>query len=97
MIKFFTLNLIMDQHMRQIYFLMIPVFAGIITGLFLAFNQEHEDISIQLTKSKLVEGGSPILGSPSAPITIVEWGDYQCTYCYKFHETSLNDIKEKFE
>ena len=82
--------------MRQIYFLMIPVFAGIITGLFLAFNQEHEDISIQLTKSKLVEGGSPILGSPSAPITIVEWGDYQCTYCYKFHETSLNDIKEKF-
>jgi len=32
--------------------------------------------------------GSPILGNPSAPITIVEFGDYQCERCYAwFHET----------
>jgi len=32
--------------------------------------------------------GSPILGDPSAPITIVEFGDYQCEGCYAwFHET----------
>ncbi len=32
--------------------------------------------------------GSPILGDPSAPITIVEFGDYQCTQCYNwFHDT----------
>ncbi len=32
--------------------------------------------------------GSPILGDPSAPITIVEFGDYQCEQCYAwFHET----------
>ncbi len=32
--------------------------------------------------------GSPILGDPSAPITIVEFGDYQCERCYEwFHET----------
>ena len=32
--------------------------------------------------------GSPILGNPSAPITIVEFGDYQCEQCYAwFHET----------
>ena len=32
--------------------------------------------------------GSPILGNPSAPITIVEFGDYQCHQCYNwFHNT----------
>ena len=32
--------------------------------------------------------GSPILGNPSAPITIVEFGDYQCEQCYAwFHNT----------
>ena len=34
------------------------------------------------------ENGSPILGSESAPITIVEFGDYQCEACYAwFHNT----------
>jgi protein-disulfide isomerase len=32
--------------------------------------------------------GSPILGDPSAPLTIVEFGDYQCHQCYNwFHNT----------
>ena len=34
------------------------------------------------------ENGSPILGSENAPITIVEFGDYQCEACYAwFHNT----------
>jgi len=32
--------------------------------------------------------GSPILGNTNAPITIVEFGDYQCHQCYNwFHNT----------
>jgi protein-disulfide isomerase len=35
-----------------------------------------------------LENGSPPLGSESAPITIVEFGDYQCEACYHwFHNT----------
>ena len=31
---------------------------------------------------------SPILGDSNAPLTLVEFGDYQCTFCKKFfHET----------
>jgi len=39
--------------------------------------------------------GSPILGDPSAPITIVEFGDYQCSQCYAwFHETKPAIIQD---
>ena len=35
-----------------------------------------------------LENGSPPLGTESAPITIVEFGDYQCEACYAwFHNT----------
>ena len=35
-----------------------------------------------------LENGSPPLGSENAPITIVEFGDYQCEACYAwFHNT----------
>ena len=34
------------------------------------------------------ENGSPVLGSESAPITIIKFGDYQCEACYAwFHNT----------
>ncbi len=38
--------------------------------------------------SVFTENGSPYLGDPNAPITLVEFGDYQCFFCNKyFHDT----------
>ena len=45
-----------------------------------------------LTPSAIEEGGSPRLGPASAPVTIVEYGDYQCTYCYRFHRDTLPQL-----
>ena len=40
------------------------------------------------TIASFYDNASPILGNPNAPLTLVEFGDYQCTYCKKFfHET----------
>jgi len=40
------------------------------------------------TFSSFVDNASPILGDRSAPLTLIEFGDYQCTFCNKFfHET----------
>ncbi len=72
----------------------IPILIGVGTGIFLSLNvEENEDT---LTIKSLIENGSPILGSSFAPITILEWGDYQCTFCYRFHQTSLNIIYEEY-
>lgn len=49
-----------------------------------------------MTASALSSGGSPALGDPSAPVTILEWGDYQCTYCHLFHRDTLGAIKERY-
>ncbi len=75
---------------------MIPIVIGIITGMFLAFFPESENDSKLLTISKLIENGSPVLGNSNAAITILEWGDYQCTFCYKFHQNTLGIIDNDF-
>ena len=82
--------------MKKIYLFAIPIVIGILTGMFLAFYPQSEDGSKLLTESKLIQNGSPIIGNPSETITIVEWGDYQCTFCYKFHQSTLNTIKQDF-
>lgn len=82
--------------MAQFYLLAIPVLIGIITGMFLVFYPDTETESSLLTTSNLIDGGSPIMGNPNAPITILEWGDYQCTFCYKFHQNTLDTIQENF-
>ena len=41
------------------------------------------------TIASFYDNASPILGDPNAPLTLVEFGDYQCTFCKKFfHETN---------
>ena len=45
-----------------------------------------------------LENGSPSLGSESASITIVEFGDYQCEACYYwFHNTRVSLIDNYIE
>ena len=40
------------------------------------------------TIASFYDNASPILGDMNAPLTLVEFGDYQCTFCKKFfHET----------
>ena len=40
--------------------------------------------------------GSPVLGSPDAPITIIEFGDYQCEMCKRWYHNTRPMIIENF-
>ena len=79
-----------------LYYLSIPIIIGIIVGGLLGTYGINSDNSEIITPAKLIENGSPFLGNPDAPITILEWGDYQCTFCYKFHQETLQIINEDF-
>ena len=80
----------------KLYYLSIPIIIGIIIGGVLSGFMIDSNDSKKITSSKLIENGSPIMGSHNAPITILEWGDYQCTFCYKFHQNTLDIINEDF-
>ena len=75
-------------------------FVVIVIAVVIAFTQyqtgwesSNEMVMEQFLKSQQkaqleLRYGSPILGSESAPVTIVEFGDYQCEACYHwFHNT----------
>lgn len=38
----------------------------------------------------------PMKGDPDAPITIVEFSDFQCPFCAKFHETTLPLLEKNY-
>ena len=78
------------------YYFLIPVIIGIIAGFLAVTGTADNNNSNALTISKLTDNGSPIMGDPDAPITILEWGDYQCTFCYKFHQDTLDIINDEF-
>ena len=56
---------------------------------------ETESINLDMSRSSGTVNtsmGSPVLGSPDAPITIIEFGDYQCPNCKKwFLDSKLMD------
>ena len=79
--------------MKNSYFILIPIIIGITIGVY-AFIIMDEPLESQshLTSNMLTKNGSPIIGKSSADITIVEFGDFQCTFCYKFHQNTLDHL-----
>ncbi len=80
----------------KLYYLAIPIMIGVLVGGVLSEYGVNSNNSEKLTSTKLIENGSPVMGNTNAPITILEWGDYQCTFCYKFHQNTLDIINEDF-
>ena len=81
--------------MKKYYFLTIPAIIAIIFAYYsLVPNETKPDEKI--TTQALILNGSPMMGNPNAPITIVEWGDYQCTFCHKFHQSSKDTLIEEY-
>ena len=44
----------------------------------------------------LTSNSSPVLGSKDAPITVIEFGDYQCFYCHKFFNNTEDAIVKNY-
>lgn len=46
--------------------------------------------------ASLVTPTSPTLGSAKAPVTIVEFSDFQCPFCRKFYNDAYQEIKKTY-
>jgi protein-disulfide isomerase len=60
-----------------------------------AENKEENPKDDTTTVFKVPLGNSPILGSPNALVTIVEFSDFQCPFCSKV-EPTLKSIRDKY-
>lgn len=62
--------------------------------------KEYNESQGEANKPKLVEGDftddDAVLGDEDAPVTIVEFSDYECPFCAAFYNGALVDIKKKY-
>ena len=86
-----------NNSVKKYVFIIIPVVAvSIGLGVFVFSQEESRQKAVVNESSKLILGGSPILGASDAQLTVVEWGDYQCTYCHRFHENTKDIVFSNF-
>ena len=45
---------------------------------------------------KISIDNDPIIGNPNAPITIIEFSDFQCPFCARFHVETLPSIMDEY-
>ncbi len=50
----------------------------------------------QVVKAKVNLEGFAMLGSKEASLTIVEFTDYQCPFCQRFHTTAFPELKKNY-
>lgn len=82
--------------MKKYYLFAIPAVIAIIFSYYYLVPTEKPEDDTVITTQILMQNGSPLMGDPNAPITIVEWGDYQCTFCYKFHQSSKDLLIQEY-
>ncbi len=52
--------------------------------------------AVSQSLKKEISGRDAVLGDPKAPVTLIEYGDYQCPFCGKFFRESEPFIRENY-
>ena len=62
----------------------------------LAQPSEPKARAVPALTSPLLLQGEPVLGDPNAPLTIVEFSDFECSYCRRFHKQVMPQLKRDY-
>ena len=60
-----------------------------------ALEERQPPLKAELT-TELLLAGEPVLGSRQAPLTIVEFSDFECPYCRLFHQEVIPSLKREY-
>jgi protein-disulfide isomerase len=41
-------------------------------------------------------GGAPVMGDPKAKVAIIEFSDYECPFCRRYHRSTFRQIKHQY-
>ncbi|MBI2661952.1 DsbA family protein [Candidatus Woesearchaeota archaeon] len=52
--------------------------------------------SAVVTDMNVLSDDDPFLGKKDAPVTIVEFSDYECPFCVRFYQQTLSQIKSNY-
>ena len=75
------------------------VFLGFLGGTSLSKGNDVQPAQIQPQVQKRYEipvDGFPSIGPDDAPIVIVEFSDFQCPYCARFHDQTLQPLLDAY-
>ncbi len=74
------------------------IVVAIAVGIAASYSPTSETVNLDMGRTHgtiSTAMGSPILGNPSASVTIVEFGDYQCEQCYAwYHDTKPAIVRD---
>lgn len=59
-------------------------------------NNNNNDNVVAAPDMKALIDDDAIKGDPDAPVTIVEWSDYECPFCARFYSQTLGQIDEEY-
>src|SRR3989338_7560389 len=59
-------------------------------------NQPAEQQQVQQPTTAASADNDAVQGSASAPITIIEFSDFQCPFCGRFYDQTLSQIKKDY-
>ena len=86
-------------------FVVVIAFVVLVTVVAITFSsyyftllemQQYRPSMSEQTLDINLKNGSPVLGSENAPVTIIEFGDYQCEACYHWFHNTRADIIDNY-
>lgn len=90
---------------RIVIFVTLAAFAVAGVAGFMYFDQQQQNQPVDLSKQQVTEAlaahqddlihfsGDPVLGNPQGTVTLVEFFDYNCTYCKAVHPDVMRLLK----
>lgn len=79
--------------MNENFFKYLSIF---LLGLILGFSVSKINLSSFTSSTQNGDGSIKVMGSADAPVTIVEYSDFQCPFCEKYFQGAYPQIVENY-